>query len=126
MTPAAICSAARRPAARPARARQRARSLSYDNEGRLAAWQNAPSSPTSTANYLYDGEGNRVFQQSTTNSSTTSTTYIGNLEDIATSGSTITTTAYYYLGGQRVAESVNGTVSYLATDLLGSAGGGAQ
>ncbi len=84
--------------------------LSYDNEGNLTAWQNAPSSPTSTANYLYDGEGNRVFQQSATNSSTTSTTYVGNLEDIATSGSTTTTTASYYFGGQRVAESVNGTV----------------
>lgn len=37
--------------------------LSYDNEGRLTAWQNAPSSPTSTDQYLYDGEGNRVEQQ---------------------------------------------------------------
>ncbi len=94
---------------------------SYDNEGRLAAWQNAPSSPTSTANYLYDGEGNRVFQQTTTNGSTTSTTYVGNLEDITTSGSTTTTTAYYYLGGERVAESVNSTISYLLSDRLGSA-----
>ena len=40
--------------------------LTWDNEGRLTSWQNAPSSPTSTAHYLYDGEGNRVEQQATT------------------------------------------------------------
>ncbi len=44
--------------------------LAWDNEGRLVAWQNAPSSPSSTAQYLYDGEGNRVEQQ-TVNSGTT-------------------------------------------------------
>jgi hypothetical protein len=38
--------------------------LTYDNEGRLTAWQNAQFSPTSTDSYLYDGEGNRVAQQS--------------------------------------------------------------
>jgi hypothetical protein len=27
--------------------------LSYGNEGQLIAWQNAPSSPTSTAAFLY-------------------------------------------------------------------------
>ena len=35
-------------------------SLSYDNEGRLTWWQNAQSSPTSTEQMAYDGEGNRV------------------------------------------------------------------
>ena len=38
-----------------------AQQLTYDNEGRLTAWQNLPSSPTSTAQYLYDGSGARVF-----------------------------------------------------------------
>ncbi len=38
--------------------------LSWDNEGRLAAWQNAPgSSPTSGATELYDGSGQRVFEE---------------------------------------------------------------
>ncbi len=32
--------------------------LGYDNEGRLATWQNAPSSPTTTDSFLYDGAGN--------------------------------------------------------------------
>ncbi len=31
--------------------------LGYDNEGRLATWQNAPSSPTTTDSFLYDGAG---------------------------------------------------------------------
>src|SRR5262249_31334657 len=32
----------------------------YNNEGRLTAWQNKPSSPTSMDSFLYDGEGNCV------------------------------------------------------------------
>jgi hypothetical protein len=47
--------------------------LSYDNEGRLSAWQNAPSSPTSTDSFLYDGEGNRVEQQVTASGTATTT-----------------------------------------------------
>lgn len=39
--------------------------LAYDNEGRLTSWQNAPTAPTSTDAFLYDGEGQRVLQQST-------------------------------------------------------------
>jgi RHS repeat-associated protein len=95
--------------------------LSYDNEGRLTAWQNAPTSPTSTAQYLYDGEGNRVEQQATTGGTTTTTVYVGSLESVATTSGTSTTTTYYYAGGQRIALAVNGTLSYLASDLLGSA-----
>src|SRR6185437_15023083 len=95
--------------------------LTWDNEGRLTAWQNAPSSPTSTAQYLYDGEGNRVEQQATTGGTTTTTTYVGALESVATSGATTTTTTYYYAAGQRIALAVNGALSYLASDLLGSA-----
>jgi len=95
--------------------------LSYDNEGRLTAWQNAPSSPTSSAQYLYDGEGNRVEQQATTSGTTTTTVYVGDIEQVATTGGTSTTTTYYYAAGQRIALAVNGTLSYLASDFLGSA-----
>jgi hypothetical protein len=55
----------------------------------------------------------------TTSGATTSTVYVGSLEEIGTSGGT--TTAYYYAGGQRIAEAVNGTFSYLGSDSLGSA-----
>jgi RHS repeat-associated protein len=96
-------------------------SLSYDNEGRLTAWQNAPSSPSSTDSFLYDGEGHRVEQVVTSGGATTSTVYVGTLEEIATSGATTTTTTYYYAGGKRIAEAVNGTFSYLCSDMLGSA-----
>ena len=70
--------------------------LSYDHEGRLSAWQSAPSSPSSTDAFLYDGEGNRVEQQVTTGLPstpvTTTTVYVGNLEQVATSNGTTTTT----------------------------------
>ncbi len=94
--------------------------LSYDNEGRLAQWQSAPSNPSTTISYLYDGEGNRVVQQQVTGGITTTTVYVGVLEEVATSGSTTTTTTYYYGGGQRIALAVNGIFSYLCTDGLGS------
>jgi RHS repeat-associated protein len=94
--------------------------LTYDAEGMLVAWQNTPTSPTTTIGDLYDGQGDRVEQQVTQNGTTTATVYIGNLEEIATTGSTTTTTTYYYAGTARVALAVNGTVSYLASDALGT------
>jgi RHS repeat-associated protein len=95
--------------------------LTYDAEGMLVAWQNAPSSPTTTIGDLYDGQGDRVEQQGTANGSTTTTVYVGNLEEIATTGGTTTTTSYYYAGAARVALAVNGVFSSLASDGLGSA-----
>jgi RHS repeat-associated protein len=46
---------------------------------------------------------------------------VGGVEEVATSGATTTTTAYYYAGSKRIGLSVNGVVSYLAADGLGSA-----
>jgi RHS repeat-associated protein len=95
--------------------------LTYNNEGNLANWQNQPSSPTSTATFLYDGQGNRAVQQATSSGSTTTTVYVGGVEEDTTTGSTTTKTAYYYANGQRVAMAVNGSFSYLVADGLGSA-----
>lgn len=64
----------------------------------------------------YDGAGQRVQQVATSSGATTTTSYIGSLEEVATTGTTTTTTAYY--GG--LAERVNGTLSYLLSDGLGS------
>ncbi|MEJ5203005.1 MAG: hypothetical protein WHV66_12300 [Anaerolineales bacterium] len=92
--------------------------LSYDAEGHLVS----VSAPSMSATFVYDGDGARV--KSVINGVTT--TFIGNSYEV--SGSTITKT--YYAGGQRVAVRVNGAVSYLLTDHLGStsiiadAGGG--
>jgi RHS repeat-associated protein len=94
--------------------------LTYDNEGRLTAWQNAQSSPTAMDNFLYDGEGHRVEQQSAASGVTTTTVYVGGVAELRTIAGSTTTTTYYTLGGQRVALAVNGTLSYLASDLLGS------
>ncbi len=94
--------------------------LRYDAEERLATWQNAPSNPTTTAAYLYDGSGQRVAQSVTTSGTTLTTAYLGNYEEVATSGGSTTTTTFYYAAGQRIALAVNGTISFLATDGLGS------
>ncbi len=95
--------------------------LTYNTEGQLSNWQNQPSNPTSTASFLYDGQGKRVAQQTTVGGSTTTTVYVGDLEEDATTGGTTSKTSYYYAGGWRFAVAVNGAVSYLASDGLGSA-----
>jgi RHS repeat-associated protein len=95
--------------------------MTYNNEGQLSNWQDRPSSPTSTAAFLYDGEGHRVVQQTTSGTTTTTTVYVGDLEQDATTGSTTTKTTYYYANGHRIATAVNGSFSYLASDGLGSA-----
>src|SRR5207249_4760523 len=56
--------------------------LGYNNEGELASWQNTPSSPNSTAQFLYDGQGQRVEQVATQAGATTTTVYVGNVEDV--------------------------------------------
>ncbi|WP_126579194.1 hypothetical protein [Tengunoibacter tsumagoiensis] len=61
---------------------QTGQQLGYDPEGRLSTWQDKPNSPSSTAKYLYDGEGNRVVAQTTSGSNTTTTTYIGNSAEV--------------------------------------------
>ena len=82
--------------------------LSFDNEGRLSAWQNTPSSPASSDSFLYDGEGNRVEQQTTTNGSIlTSTVYVdGGLEEITSTGASTTLTKYLGAQGLPTAEGV--------------------
>jgi RHS repeat-associated protein len=93
--------------------------LSYDAMRRLISWQNATNSPTMTATYAYDGEGERVEQQVTTNGTTTTTLYIGAYEEISITGSQTTTTKYYQ-AGPVTAEAVNGTLYYLVSDNLSS------
>ncbi len=99
-------------------------SLSYDNEGRLGTWQNTPSSPTTTDSFLYDGAGNRIEQvvQQQSGVGTTDTVYVGGLEEVTTTTPTggqptTSTTAYY----GSIALSVNGGLSFLVSDTLGSA-----
>jgi RHS repeat-associated protein len=94
--------------------------LSYNNQGQLSGWQSQPGATTTTG-FLYDGQGNRVAQM-TTGSGDPTTVYVGDVEeDTIVNGVTTTKTTYYYANGQRFAMSVNGTISYLATDGLGSA-----
>ncbi len=99
--------------------------LGYDNEGRLSAWQDKPTSPTTTDAFLYDGAGQRVAQQVTVGGSiTTTTTYVaGGLEEIVSNSSGTTLTKYFSgTSGLPTAERVgtSGPLSYLATDGQGT------
>jgi hypothetical protein len=54
-------------------ARKRARIQNNHDKPLLVGWQSAPSNPASTANFAYDGEGNRVAQ----NANGTTTLHVG-------------------------------------------------
>ena len=95
---------------------QTGQQMSYDNERRLTHWQNTPSSPTTTVDYRYDGEGNRVAMQVKSGGVTTTTHYPSSFEE--KTGSTLT--KYYSLKGLPLAVNVGGTISYLASDSLHS------
>jgi RHS repeat-associated protein len=71
-------------------------------------------------NYLYDGEGHRVAMQSTVSGTSTLTSYIGSIEEVQTSGSTMQTSTFYSVGSKRMAADVNGTFYYFGYDALGS------
>ena len=94
--------------------------LAYAADGSLTTWQNAPTNPTATASFLYDGHGNRVAQQVTQSGATTTTDYVRNLEQLITVGNTTTTQTYYYANGKRFAMAAGGSFSYLAGDGVGS------
>ena len=85
--------------------------LGYDDENRLVS----VSGPGVSASFVYDGDGNRV--QSTIGGVTT--TFVGNYYEVS-SAPVSGVTKYYYAGASRVAMNVNGTVSYLLSDQLGS------
>ncbi len=95
--------------------------LAYDAERRLKQYQDAPTSPSVTAYYLYDGEGNRVQQAVVTGTGTATTTYLpGGVEEVRPDGGI---TKYYTAGGMvlglNTATDASG-ISYLASDGLGS------
>ncbi len=92
--------------------------MSCDNEGRLTGWT-APSGTNASEHLLYDNEGNLVLTRATTTTGTTSTINFGLTETVLTSNST-TTTNSYFVAGQRVAEQVGSTFSYLVPNLEGS------
>ncbi len=91
-------------------------SMLYDQLRRLLHWQNQTSSPTTTEGYVYDGEGQRVERAVTTGGTTTVTYTIGSYEDVTSVNGSTTITKYY----GKSAVSVNGTISYLVDDGLGS------
>ena len=99
---------------------QTAAQLSYNSDGQVSNWQNQPTNPSSTAVFLYDGQGNRVAQQTVSGGATTTTVYVGALEEDITSGSTTTKKSYYYANGKRFAMSANGAQYAIVGDGLGS------
>jgi RHS repeat-associated protein len=106
---------------------QTGQQLSYNPQGKLSNWQNTPTSPTQTANYLYDGAGNRVAMVTKVGSITTTTVYVGSIEEVQTTYNSQTgilsspqPTTYYSIGSQHIAAKVNGTFYYFGYDALGS------
>ena len=93
--------------------------MSYDNERRLTHWQNRPVNPTATDDFLYDGSGMRVEQDSVVSGVTTDTAYLlGGVEEV-TGGAV---TKYLGVAGLPTAIRVGttGSLNYLASDGLGS------
>jgi RHS repeat-associated protein len=92
--------------------------MTYDNEGRLTNWQNAPSNPTKTEQMAYDGEGNRV---ALTVNSGTPTYYISSVEEVSGSAITKSFSAGHGLPTvMRVGSGGSSPLYYLASDGLGS------
>ncbi len=78
----------------------------------MTAWQNQPSNPTSTEAMAYDGEGNRVALKV----NGAPPYYLGGgLEEISPAG-----VLTKYFAGLAVRVGTGGTLSYLASDGLGS------
>ncbi len=92
--------------------------MTYDAQGRLNSWT-APSGTSANEYLLYDTSGNLVLTRTTTPGGNTSTIDFGLTETVLTS-STTTTAKYYFVAGQRVAEQVGSTFSYLIPNLEGS------
>jgi RHS repeat-associated protein len=95
--------------------------LSYDNTGQLVSWQDRPSRPDVAAGFLYDGQGQRVAQQITDGGDTKLIVYVAGVEEVTTDHGITSTSTFYYANGLRMATAVNGQISYLANDALGSA-----
>lgn len=91
--------------------------MSYDNEGRLDSWT-AQSRTSADETYLYDNSGTLVLTTSSVNGTPTDTINFDNYTETVLTGGTTVTTKYYSIVGQRLAEKVNGALSYLVTDLL--------
>ena len=54
--------------------------LAYNNQGQLSNWQDKPGTPTTTGAFLYDGQGQRVAEQTVSGGVTTTVAYVGNIE----------------------------------------------
>jgi RHS repeat-associated protein len=91
--------------------------MTYNNEGALNGWS---QSGTSDA-FLYHNGTDRI-EQKTGATTSNITLYVGSLEELILNNdhTVVNTRAFYYANGARVATSNNGTISYIASDLLGS------
>ncbi len=97
--------------------------LSYDQLDQMVEWQ-IPS--TNQAWYAYDASGNRSLQRTTSGGTTQITVYAFGVEEYTYdgSGNLTTSTHYYLLGGQLIAEltgpPTGQSTNFFMTDALGS------
>jgi RHS repeat-associated protein len=89
--------------------------MAYDPLGHMSVAANS----SQTSNYVYGADAGRLIRKV----GSTTTLYLedGNYEVKSVNGGTPTTTTYYSLGDQRVAERDGSTLRYLLSDQLGSA-----
>jgi RHS repeat-associated protein len=91
--------------------------LAYDEENRL---KEVRKNNSLLSTFVYDADGNRVMTILEGTPNDTFTVHLGNYYERETVGANTTVRKYYYASGTRVAMRVNGTLSYILGDHLGS------
>jgi len=85
----------------------------WDVENRLTS---VSVDGNTTAQFFYDGDGNRVKKIE----GGITSIYVNQYYEINSDGVTTNATSYYYLGGRLIAQSENGTLNYVHQDSLSS------
>lgn len=88
--------------------------LTWDPEGHLASVTDSSTSPATTANYLYDADGNQLIRRDAKGSTGTTTLYLGSTElHLDCSTGTVTGNRYYnYPSAPSIVASSSGSLTY--------------
>ncbi|MEE4544857.1 RHS repeat-associated core domain-containing protein [Streptomyces sp. V4-01] len=96
--------------------------LTWDAEGHLTTVTDSSTSPATTANYLYDADGNQLIRRDAKGSTGTTTLYLGSTElylDSATG--TVTGNRYYtYPSAPSIVAASSGSLTYEIADNQGT------
>ncbi|WP_456695045.1 RHS repeat-associated core domain-containing protein [Aeromicrobium sp. P5_D10] len=87
----------------------------WDREGRVKSVVHEGSAES--AEYVYDANGNRLIAR---DSASNSTTLFAGMVEVKATGSAVTSTRHYTLGGEKVATRISGSINFLITDHQGT------